>query len=133
MGDLVSKVADLAAMLGEHQLTALKVREGDLTIEVRREAPAHHGNDAPQAARQKAEGAPIPSPMAGVFYSRPSPNEDAFVQPGDQVLAGQVVGLIEAMKVFNEIESPVSGILAATLVEDGSVVQQGDTLYILEA
>jgi len=74
----------------------------------------------------------IPAPLAGVFYSSPSPTSPPFVNIGDVVHVGQVVALIEAMKVFNEIQSEVSGRVIAIVATSGKVVQKGDVLIKVE-
>jgi acetyl-CoA carboxylase biotin carboxyl carrier protein len=74
----------------------------------------------------------IPAPLAGVFYSAPSPTSPPFVNIGDMVHVGQVVALIEAMKVFNEIQSEVSGRVIAIVATSGKVVQKGDVLIKVE-
>lgn len=65
----------------------------------------------------------IKSPMVGTFYRAPAPGEAPFVQPGDQILAGQTVCIIEAMKLMNELESEVSGEVVEILVENGQPVE----------
>lgn len=82
----------------------------------------------PEAAPAGPKGTPISSPMTGIYYSSASPGAPAFVKEGDSVTAGQVVGLIEAMKVFNEITSPVSGMVTKLTAENGAVVNPGDPL-----
>ena len=84
---------------------------------------------APVAA---AIGTPIASPMTGIYYGAPSPGSPPFVKPGDAVTAGQVIGLIEAMKVFNEIPAPISGTVARIAAESGNVVQLGEAILFLE-
>jgi biotin carboxyl carrier protein len=79
-----------------------------------------------------ATGTPIASPMTGIYYGAPSPGSPAFVKPGDAVTAGQVIGLIEAMKVFNEIPAPISGTVARIVAESGNVVQLGEAILFLE-
>lgn len=134
MSDVFEKIDSLAAILDTHGLVAIRLKEGDKEIELRRVA---EGPAPALAAARPAASAPvgeaIPSPMVGVFYSRPSPDEEPFVKPGDRIGVGQVIGIIEAMKVFNQIESPVSGILRECVAEDGQVVQEGDPLFVLEA
>jgi acetyl-CoA carboxylase biotin carboxyl carrier protein len=76
-------------------------------------------------------GTPVSSPMNGIYYGSPSPGSRAFVNEGDVVTAGQVVGLIEAMKVFNEIPSPISGTVLKITVESGAVVQPGEPLLYI--
>ncbi len=73
-------------------------------------------------------GTPITSPMTGIYYSAPSPGSPPFVKEGDDLTAGQVIGLIEAMKVFNEVPSPASGTVSKIVVESGQLVNLGDPL-----
>jgi acetyl-CoA carboxylase biotin carboxyl carrier protein len=86
--------------------------------------------EAPPVAvvEQRPLGTPVSSPMTGIYYGSPSPNAPAFVKEGELVTAGQVVALIEAMKVFNEITAPVSGLVSKLLAENGQLVQPGDPL-----
>lgn len=72
------------------------------------------------------------SPMVGIFYRSPSPEDPPFINVGDRVSIGQTVGLIEAMKVYSEIPAEASGRVVEILGMDGSLVQQGQTLYSLE-
>jgi acetyl-CoA carboxylase biotin carboxyl carrier protein len=74
----------------------------------------------------------VVAPLTGVYYSSPSPTLPPFVSPGDMVYVGQVVALIEAMKVFNEIQSEVSGRVVALAAPNGEVVQKGDALLRVE-
>jgi acetyl-CoA carboxylase biotin carboxyl carrier protein len=74
----------------------------------------------------------IKSPMIGTFYRRPSPDKPNFVEIGDEVSTGKVVCIIEAMKLFNEIESEVSGKVIKILVQDSSPVEYDQPLYLVE-
>ena len=74
----------------------------------------------------------ITSPMIGTFYRRPSPDKDIFVNVGDEIRSGTVVCIIEAMKLFNEIESEVSGKIVKALVEDGSPVEYDQPLFLVD-
>ncbi|MEQ1822645.1 MAG: acetyl-CoA carboxylase biotin carboxyl carrier protein subunit [Fimbriimonadaceae bacterium] len=78
-----------------------------------------------------SKGTPINSPMTGIYYSSPSPTSPAFVSEGATVQAGDVVGLIEAMKVFNEIHSPISGTVTKMCAESGQLVNPGDPLLYI--
>lgn len=134
MADVFESIENLAAILDAHGLVAIRLKEGDREIELRRESGGVAAPAMPSAGQAVAQvGDAIPSPMVGVFYGRPSPDEEPFVQPGDRIAVGQVIGIIEAMKVFNQIESPLTGVLRGVLVEDGQVVQEGDPLFVLEA
>ncbi|QDY46328.1 acetyl-CoA carboxylase biotin carboxyl carrier protein [Planococcus glaciei] len=75
----------------------------------------------------------ILSPMVGTFYQSPSPEEAAYVQPGSKVSADQVVCIVEAMKLFNEIEAEVDGEIAEILVKDGQLVEYGQPLFLVKA
>lgn len=69
--------------------------------------------------------------MMGIFYTAPSPGSPPFAKEGDLVQVGQVVGLIEAMKVFNEITAPVSGTVQNVVAKSGELVQAGDPLLFI--
>lgn len=83
-----------------------------------------------QAAKPK--GTAIVSPMVGAFYAAPAPGAKPFVKVGDTVSVGQVVCIVEAMKLMNEIESEVSGKITQICVEDGQSVEYGQTLMYVE-
>jgi acetyl-CoA carboxylase biotin carboxyl carrier protein len=74
----------------------------------------------------------IKSPMIGTFYRSPSPDKPSFVNVGDDIAPGKVVCIIEAMKLFNEIESEVSGKIIKILVEDASPVEYDQPLFLVE-
>lgn len=71
----------------------------------------------------------IKAPLVGVFYASPSPDEDAYVKVGDKVNKGDVLCVIEAMKMFNEIKAETSGSIAEICVDNGNVVEYGQTLF----
>ncbi|RAZ68442.1 acetyl-CoA carboxylase biotin carboxyl carrier protein [Planococcus maitriensis] len=75
----------------------------------------------------------ILSPMVGTFYQSPSPEEDSYVAVGTKVSADQVVCIVEAMKLFNEIEAEVDGEIAEILVKDGQLVEYGQPLFLVKA
>ena len=84
------------------------------------------------AAAASGNTVTIKSPMIGTFYRRPTPDKPNFVEVGDDVSAGKVVCIIEAMKLFNEIESEVSGKIVKILVEDASPVEYDQPLFLVE-
>ncbi|WP_217604242.1 acetyl-CoA carboxylase biotin carboxyl carrier protein [Chitinophaga sp. GbtcB8] len=87
----------------------------------------------PAAADTKATNLlTIKSPMIGTFYRSPGPDKPAFVNVGDDVTSGKVVCIIEAMKLFNEIESEVSGRIIKVLVDDASPVEYDQPLFLVE-
>lgn len=110
-------------------------------------APAVAANTAPAAKPEElvSEEAPelavednsnlhkILSPMVGTFYKSPSPEDEAYVQVGSKVSADQVVCIVEAMKLFNEIEAEVDGEITEILVQDGQLVEYGQPLFLVKA
>jgi acetyl-CoA carboxylase biotin carboxyl carrier protein len=98
-------------------------------------------NNAPAGEKEKSKPAAEPaasnlitikSPMIGTFYRRASPDKPLFVEVGDEITPGKVVCIIEAMKLFNEIESEISGKIVKVLVEDASPVEYDQPLYLVE-
>jgi len=108
--------------------------------------PAQQQAPAPQAAPQEAAPAgdakpaadddskyiTVKSPIIGTFYRKPSPDKPTFVEVGDTVKEGDVLCIIEAMKLFNEIESEVSGKIVKVLVDDSSPVEFDQPLYLVD-
>ena len=86
----------------------------------------------PAESNDDAKYITIKSPIIGTFYRRPSPDKDAFVSIGDEVTAGTVVCIIEAMKLFNEIESEVSGKIVKCLVDDQSPIEYDQPLFLVD-
>lgn len=73
----------------------------------------------------------VKSPLVGTFYNAPSPDAEAFVKVGDTVKKGQVLGIVEAMKLMNEIESEFDGTVEQILVENEDVVEYGQPLFVI--
>jgi acetyl-CoA carboxylase biotin carboxyl carrier protein len=89
--------------------------------------------DKPKAAESTASNLiTIKSPMIGTFYRRPTPDKPNLVEVGDEVTSGKVVCIIEAMKLFNEIEAEVSGKIVKVLAEDASPVEYDQPLFLVE-
>jgi acetyl-CoA carboxylase biotin carboxyl carrier protein len=142
-------IRDLAGILNETDLTEIEVEQGDLRIRVSRQgtammmAPQSYAAQ-PQAAPVSAASAPVsaatasssanavPSPMVGTVYFAPAPGTDPFVTIGSKVKEGQTMLIIEAMKTMNQIAAPRSGTVTAILVEDGSPVEYGQSLLVIE-
>jgi len=95
------------------------------------ESPVSAGSGMADDAATQANLVPIEAPMVGVFYRAPSPNDPNFVEVGDRVEVGQTVGLVEAMKVFNEITSEVEGIVTEIRVQSSELVETGGTLMLI--
>lgn len=80
---------------------------------------------------QKLEGNVIKSPLVGTFYSASSPDAEPFVKVGDTVKKGQVLGIVEAMKLMNEIESEYDGVIKEIQIENEQVVEYGQPLFVI--
>ena len=100
---------------------------------------AHAVSDSASTAEQPAANdseedryVTVKSPMIGTFYRRPSPDKDAFVDVGDSTKVGDTICVIEAMKVFNEIESEITGKIVKILVEDNSPVEYDQPLFLVD-
>jgi acetyl-CoA carboxylase biotin carboxyl carrier protein len=95
--------------------------------------PSQSNEKGPETIKLKTENLlTIKSPMIGTFYRQAGPGKPIFVNVGDEVEEGQVVCIIEAMKLFNEIESEVSGTIVKVLVEDASPVEFDQPLFLVE-
>jgi acetyl-CoA carboxylase biotin carboxyl carrier protein len=133
-------VDDLAGLMQEFALVEAEMTMGLNRVRFSRRIPGAATDDegsavfvappAPVVAPNPVEapGSPVNSPMNGIYYGAPSPSSPPFVREGDVIQAGQVIGLIEAMKVFNEIPSPVGGTVVRLGAESGQIVGLGDTL-----
>jgi acetyl-CoA carboxylase biotin carboxyl carrier protein len=140
-------VRTLAALLEETGLTEVEYAVGDRRIRVARNAtsvavampagavPVVTGKIEPAAAAEPAvadhPGA-VKAPMVGTVYLSPQPEAAPFVKLGDTISAGQVLLIVEAMKVMNQIRAPRAGRLAKILVEDGAPVEYGEVMMVLE-
>ncbi len=132
-------VRALASLLAETGLTEIEYAVGERRIRVVRGAPAAAAvaipaplaAPAPTAAAADAPGA-VKSPMVGTAYLAPQPGAAPFVKLGDSVREGQVLLIIEAMKVMNQIPAPRAGKIAQILISDGSPVEYGQALVVLE-
>jgi acetyl-CoA carboxylase biotin carboxyl carrier protein len=137
-------VRTLASLLAETGLSEIEYAVGDRRIRVARGTAAAQvlvpaagpavtpaGEIAPAPAAAEHPGA-VKAPMVGTAYFAPAPEAPPFVKLGDTIAEGQVVLIIEAMKVMNQIRAPRAGRLARILVEDGAPVEYGQALMILE-
>ena len=70
--------------------------------------------------------------MVGTYYSKPSPTSDAFIKEGDKVTEGQTLCIVEAMKLMNEVKSPISGKIKKIFIKDGEAIKKGQVLVIIE-
>jgi acetyl-CoA carboxylase biotin carboxyl carrier protein len=145
-------VRELAGLLAETDLSEIEVEKGDLRIRVARSisasvtvppqpaAPmipaalsaAAGGSLPPAVAAAKSHPGTVPSPMVGTVYRKPSPDAKNLIEIGSRVEIGDKLLLIEAMKTFNDIAAPRAGVVTAIFVEDGTPVEYGEPLLVIE-
>ena len=136
----IEYIEKLAKVLADNSLTEISLEDGEQAITLRNEvvgvtaAPVVAAPVAqPQAAQKEVKkGKPLTSPMVGTFYSAPSPDADPFVKVGQTIKEGDVVCIVEAMKLMNEIESEFSGKIVEICVQDGQPVEFGQVLMYIE-
>lgn len=90
-----------------------------------------HNKSDDDSTNTAEQGLTINSPLVGVFYSAPSPDDKAYVAVGDRVKKGQVIGIVEAMKLMNEIESDYDGIVTDILVDNEQMVEYGQPMFVI--
>lgn len=128
----LAKIKSLIDAMAASDLTEMEFSEDGWTLRLRRGAGARETAPAPVDAPAATEdGARILSPLFGVVYLRPSPEAPDFVRVGDEVAAGALLCVVEAMKVFNEVRAPRAGVIAAVCVASGDEVEVGRELVRL--
>jgi len=138
---VMKEARDLARSLEGTATSRIKIKAGPLEVEVERAggvmvaaAPVAAGGTALPTAPAAAPGTmPIVAPLVGVFYRSSSPGAPPFVEVGDTVERGQMVGIVEAMKVMNEVTSDFRGTVVEILVENGEAVQYEQRLMLIDA
>jgi acetyl-CoA carboxylase biotin carboxyl carrier protein len=137
--ELIGAVRELISLMGKGGISELDLTSGDVSIRLR----GLQGSAAPVALAAPANGAApvaepavdegniVTAPMIGTYYAAPSPGEGPFIQVGDEVEIGQVIGIIEAMKIMNEITADSAGVVAEILVENAQAVEYGSPLIRL--
>lgn len=143
----IEYVEKLAKVLADNSLTEISLEDGEQAITLRKDvvvapaaipaaipqaAPAPQPASQPQASEPVKKGTPLTSPMVGTFYSAPAPDAKPFVEVGQTIAQGDVVCIVEAMKLMNEIESEVSGKVVEICVKDGQPVEFGQILMYIE-
>ena len=153
------KIKKLIELLEESNLAEIEIHEGEESVRLMRQHPPQQAVQAIQVPSQPIAASPIPapstvkskladegdhaptdvlpageivrSPMVGTFYSAPNPESPAFVSVGSSVSEGDSLCLVEAMKMFNQIEAEFAGEVVAVLVEDGQPVEFDEPLFVI--
>ena len=146
----------LIKTVSESELTSFTMKDGDLKISMGKEKqvvveqtgmqvmPAVAGNadtvstgsdsfngKQEQQEECQPEGKIVKAPLVGTFYAASAPDAEAFVSVGDTVKKGQILGIIEAMKLMNEIESEYDGVVKEILIENGQMAEYGQPLFVI--
>ena len=147
----IRKVKKLIELLDESGIAEIEITEGEESVRISRyaahapmapvAAPVAAAAPAPAAAAVQAEAAAAPieedgylvtAPMVGSFYGASSPGAAPYVQVGDRVNEGDTLCIIEAMKMMNQIEADVSGVIKSIRVQNGDPVEYGQTLFVID-
>ncbi len=155
------EIQDLVKLLNKSNLSEFKLKDGDFELSIRTnsysktkliESVVTTPSAMPQSYQAAAAPAPvaianapvekapeetsnlieIKSPMVGTFYRSPDPEKPAFVKPGDNINVGDQICIIEAMKLFNEIEAEVSGKIVKVMVENATPVEYDQVLFLVD-
>jgi acetyl-CoA carboxylase biotin carboxyl carrier protein len=151
----IRKVKKLIEMLEESKISEIEIHEGEESVRISRhstmagqtqayvqvpmpDARTQSGNAAgsvdsgkPVTKPEVPEGHIIKSPMVGIFYGSPSPDKPSFTEPGKEVRVGDIVCIIEAMKIMNQIEADADGTVIKIMVENGAPVEYGQPLFLI--
>jgi acetyl-CoA carboxylase biotin carboxyl carrier protein len=149
----IRKIKKLIELINETGVAEIEIKEGEESVRISRQtlnaAPSQAIYHLPAAAPMGApvmastteaikvsepaiQGHIVKAPMVGTMYLSPNPNSQAFVELGQTVKAGDVLCIIEAMKMFNQIEADKSGVIKARLVENGQPVEFDQPLFVIE-
>ena len=145
----LKEIKEMINLMNEHNLSEIEIEKGDQKIKLRKAGGGPEvtieGTQLPPQAAQLPAGAAaakpeaeagkmaeIKAPIVGTFYRAPSPDAAAFVEVGQEIEVGQVVCIIEAMKLMNEIKSEVKGKVVDILAENADPVEFGQILFLIE-
>ena len=141
----IRKIKKLIEMLQESDLNEIEVSQGEESVRISRgnnntvstqiplsNNPIQVSEIGEDEIQQELSGNQIKSPIVGTFYRRPNPEKAAFINVGDVIEVGDVVCIVEAMKMMNEIKSEYSGKVISIIAEDGQPVEFDQTLIIIE-
>ena len=143
----LDQLRELIRLLDESGLTEIEVEHDEERIRLRRDpvvvanasvvpaaaGPTQRAAEEPSGTTDAMDEAVyVTSPFVGTFYRAPTPESDPFVEVGDEIAVGQVLCIVEAMKLMNEIEADTAGRVVEVLIENGKPVEYGDRLFRIE-
>lgn len=142
----MEQIVELIQAVSASSIGELNYEEGNLKISLKKEEnktvltsaePVSYAVPKPMVVSETKAELPaadekvIKSPLVGTFYAAPAENAEPFIKVGDQVQEGKVLGIVEAMKLMNEIESEFDGVIEKILVENGEIVEYGQPLFVV--
>lgn len=142
----VEQIVELIQAVSASSIGELNYEEGNLKISLKKEEnktvltsaePVSCAVPKPMVVSETKAELPaadekvIKSPLVGTFYAAPAENAEPFIKVGDQVQEGKVLGIVEAMKLMNEIESEFDGVIEKILVENGEIVEYGQPIFVV--
>ena len=142
----IRKIKKLIEMLQDSDLKEIEVSQGDESVRISRDNRSHTAEPIIQKQvvheasnivsqeempQEEVKGNKVTSPIVGTFYRKPSPDKDPFIKVGDEVQEGDILCIIEAMKMMNEIKSDFSGKIVSIDVEDGQPVEYGQHIITI--
>ena len=138
----IEEIKELVTILEQSSLNYLEVTKGEFQLKLGKSVSMETAGPVETAVSAKSEiaeapsipvgGTPVTSPMVGVFYAAPSPESEPFVTVGQSVKKGQVVCIIEAMKLMNEIAAEKDGVITDVCVSNGDIVEFGQPLFYIK-
>ena len=145
----IRKVKKLIELLEESGIAEIEIHEGEESVRVSRHGPGatqvFHGTAMPvpppaaqeparpagEPVQEEPEGHLVRAPMVGIFYRSAAPGRPAFVETGQRVHKGDIICIIEAMKIMNQIEADAAGVVTRIMVENGDPVEYGQPLFVI--
>jgi len=143
----IDEIKELIQIVKDTGIAELEVRRGENSVRVRGaiahaqdvvipvaqpvQAPVALSSGAPAAKQEDERDIVVKSPIVGTYYDAPSPGVAPFVRPGDRVQPKQVLCIIESMKLMNEIEAEIAGVVVQSHVENGRPVEYGESLFTI--
>ncbi|MBF0252278.1 MAG: acetyl-CoA carboxylase biotin carboxyl carrier protein [Candidatus Omnitrophica bacterium] len=145
----IKKIQEIVELMTENDLAEVNIEEEGTKVHIKKNGmqfmsqpmmqpmqyaqPQAMKQEQPSAASEaQIAGTPIKSPMVGTFYSAPSPDSEPYVKVGDTVKKGDVLCIVEAMKLMNEVKSEFSGKIVSILAENAEPIEFGQTLFIIQ-
>lgn len=139
----INKISKIIELLEQSNISEIEIKEGEESLRLTRQSSSSAApkpvlanettcEQPPTKKTPSTQGHTVYSPMVGTLYNSPAPDGEKFVRPGQKVAVGDTLCVVEAMKMFNEIEADKAGIIKEILVENGDPIEFNQPLFIIE-